>query len=298
MNDIDRRTFIKGSAVISAGLSHIVHTEANASKPLSIKYEAGMIIPTRNIGDQKISRLIIGGNPFSHIAHSEPLIYSDELFQHYLTHEKIIETLKLAVKQGIDTFLGRIDENVVAFLKLYYESTGYMMPWIGQTAKKPHRGATQQEIIENIQFAADNGAMGCYVQGESADYLVEQGKLDDIGSYLEYMRKTGMIAGVGAHDIATIEACEKAGIKTDFYMKTFNSLEYCCPHYARTVEFMSSVTVPWIAFKVLAAGRMQPNEGFREALKAKADFLCVGMFDFQVERNATLARELFERPDI
>jgi hypothetical protein len=293
MNDLNRRTFIKGSAAISAGLSHIVHAENSAPARKFDHPEQKTHIPLRAIGDKKIRRLLIGGNPFSYIAHSEPIIYSDELFKHYLTHEKIVETLILGKNNGIDTFLGRIDENVAAFLQLYRETTGQTMPWIAQTGKKPHQGASKQEIYDNIRFAADHGAVGCYLQGVSADYLVEKGKMDDIEDYLEYMRKAGMIAGVGAHDIATIEACEKEGIETDFYMKTLNSLEYCCPNYERTVEFMSSVTVPWIAFKVLAAGRMKADEGYKAALDAGADFLCVGMFDFQVERNAKLAVELF-----
>jgi len=58
------------------------------------------------------------------------------------------------------------------------------------------------------------------------------------------------------------------------------------------------VEKPWIAFKILAAGAIRPDSGFRYALQNGADFICVGMFDFQVEANARLVTNLvpqFER---
>jgi hypothetical protein len=57
---------------------------------------------------------------------------------------------------------------------------------------------------------------------------------------------------------------------------------------------MRSVDRPWIAFKVLGAGAIAPAVGFREALQAGADFLTVGMFDFQVRENAALLKGLCE----
>ena len=52
---------------------------------------------------------------------------------------------------------------------------------------------------------------------------------------------------------------------------------------------MRNVTKPWIAFKVLAAGAIHPSSGFKYAFDNGADFICVGMFDFQVRENAIIA---------
>jgi hypothetical protein len=60
----------------------------------------------------------------------------------------------------------------------------------------------------------------------------------------------------------------------------------------RTVAFMQEVGKPWIAFKVLAAGAIKPESGFKYAFQNGADFICVGMFDFQVEANAGLVRAM------
>jgi hypothetical protein len=60
----------------------------------------------------------------------------------------------------------------------------------------------------------------------------------------------------------------------------------------RTIAYMQEVQKPWIAFKTLAAGAIRPEYGFRYALENGADFICVGMFDFQVAQNVALVRDI------
>jgi hypothetical protein len=55
---------------------------------------------------------------------------------------------------------------------------------------------------------------------------------------------------------------------------------------------MRTSKTPWIAYKVLGAGAIKPAEGFRYAFANGADFLCVGMFDFQVDEDARIARDI------
>jgi len=47
--------------------------------------------------------------------------------------------------------------------------------------------------------------------------------------------------------------------------------------------------VPVMGFKVLAAGAIEPKDGFKWAYDNGADFICVGMFDFQVVSNVNIA---------
>ena len=44
-----------------------------------------------------------------------------------------------------------------------------------------------------------------------------------------------------------------------------------------------------MGFKVLAAGAIEPEDGFNWAFENGADFICVGMFDFQVVKNVNIA---------
>jgi hypothetical protein len=94
----------------------------------------------------------------------------------------------------------------------------------------------------------------------------------------------------------------------DFYMKTLHHRDYWslqtedqfvdvsdnkhdnywCLDPERTIDFMQTVNKPWIAYKVLAAGAIKPEVGFRHAFENGADFACVGMFDFQVVQDVNI----------
>jgi hypothetical protein len=43
-----------------------------------------------------------------------------------------------------------------------------------------------------------------------------------------------------------------------------------------------------MGFKVLAAGAIEPEDGFRWAFENGADFICVGMFDFQIVNDVNI----------
>jgi hypothetical protein len=58
-----------------------------------------------------------------------------------------------------------------------------------------------------------------------------------------------------------------------------------------TIDFMKTVKKPWIGYKVLAAGAIKPPEGFRFAFENGTDFVCAGMFDWQVRDNVVTAME-------
>ena len=139
------------------------------------------------------------------------------------------------------------------------------------------------------------------------DALVAQGRVDLIAKTVETVKAQGAIAGVSCHNLDVIEACEKAGVNPDFYMKTFHHHEYWSAGPKerndsvfeetpdKTIELMKTIDTPWVAFKVLAAGAIPPANGFEFAVRNGADFLCVGMFDFQVEEDAAIAKRIIEK---
>jgi hypothetical protein len=65
-----------------------------------------------------------------------------------------------------------------------------------------------------------------------------------------------------------------------------------CPFPDRTVEFVNRVNVPVMGFKVLAAGAIKPEDGFRWAFENGADFICVGMFDFQIVNDVNITIDI------
>ena len=104
--------------------------------------------------------------------------------------------------------------------------------------------------------------------------------------------------------------CDKAKLDVDFYQKTFHSHDYYtaprpdekgamgahdnswCSDPQAVIDFMAAVKKPWIAFKVLAAGAIPPRVAFPYAFNNGADFILVGMFDWQIEDDAKLARRV------
>ncbi len=263
-------------------------------------------IPTGRIGDLTISRLIMGENQFSGWSHSRDLKYLRDLFKAYATEDRILQTLALAEEAGVNTIIGG---GSAGYLKKHWNERGGKMQWIAQVHPKVN------DLTTNIKQATDNGAIGAYVQGGVGDSFVKGGRVDLLGEAVEFTRSQGLIAGIGGHSVEVPIAAEKAGINADFYMKTLHHGDYwsatpkdqrvdfnvdsgnlldhdniwaIAPE--RTIDFMRNVTKPWIAFKVLAAGAIHPSEGFKYAFDNGADFICVGMFDFQVRENVIIAQ--------
>jgi hypothetical protein len=130
------------------------------------------------------------------------------------------------------------------------------------------------------------------------------GRADDLGRAIELIRRNKVLVGIGAHRVSTLKACVKAGFETDFWMKTFHTKDYWsyrhpewndnafCLDAEETVEFMKNRPEPWIAFKTMAAGAVHPKEGFRYALENGADFVCAGMYDFQLVEDVNIALDV------
>ncbi len=262
-------------------------------------------MPTGTIGNVTLSRLIIGGNQFSGWSHSRDLKYLRDLFKAYATEERIMATLQQAEDSGVNAII----TSASGYLSRYWKERGGRMQWIAQV--HPKTG----DVKSDIKRAIDSGAIGAYVQGGVGDSFVKGGRVDLLGEAVAFIKDNGLIAGIGGHSIEVPMAVEKAGIQPDFYMKTLHHGNYwsATPPEERvefnvdsggpqdhdniwsiapekTIDFMRNVPRPWIGFKVLAAGAIHPREGFQYAFANGADFICVGMFDFQIRENAIIAR--------
>ena len=59
--------------------------------------------------------------------------------------------------------------------------------------------------------------------------------------------------------------------------------------------FMKEVKKPWIAYKVLGAGVIHPRDGFKYTFENGADFICVGMFDFQIREDVIITKRILSK---
>jgi uncharacterized membrane protein YphA (DoxX/SURF4 family) len=266
-------------------------------------------VPTGKIKNMEISRMIPGGNLIAGFAHARDLIYVSKWIKQYHSDEKVIETLWRFEDVGIKTVILRTDEQTIRILKKFW-SRGGKIQWLAQTYP-------DKDDFSNIRTAIDNGAEGAFVMGNIADKMVYNNQLEYLAKPVEFIRSQGLVAGIAAHAIHTPKSCIAHGIEPDFFMKTMHHDRYWSAHpkenrnefivneassldhnqqhdniwcvdAEETAAFFKDCNIPWIAYKVLAAGAINPEDGFKYAFANGADFICVGMFDFQVIDNANV----------
>ncbi len=301
---LDRRNFLMKSAAASTGAAlgfsfeerALLANRTSRSTATGSTNSKGM--PVGKIGNLTISRMFTGGNLISGFAHSRDLMYVSSLLKNYFTDEKVMETFELCEEVGINTAILRLDDHCIRIMNRYWNERGGKMQWIAQVKMK------QNDPTGEAKRAIDNGAVGAYVHGGVCDRFVEAGRVDLLGKAVDYIKSRKVIAGLGGHAVEVPMAAEKAGIDVDFYMKTLHSHNYWSAELQpendnvwsrtpeKTIEFMKTVKKPWIAYKVMAAGAIHPQQAFKYAYENGADFICAGMFDFQVREDMMIAKKV------
>ncbi len=268
-------------------------------------------LPVIDFCGRKVARLIIGGNPFSGNSHISA--EKDSEMMDYFTTERIKETLRKCIVNGINTAQLRGDRHVA---RLWHEfiQEGNQMNWIAQSASEICPYET------NISFIKRYGAYATYLHGTLTDNLFKAKEYSEIERRLSVIRKSGMAVGLGSHMPEVFEYAEAHHWDTDFYM--------CCVYNLSKIdrvssaitgvsnsgepfdeidrqvmfEFIKSTAKPCLAFKILGAGRRCTDindikSAFREAFTSikPIDAVIVGMFPKekdQVTENADIVRDL------
>jgi hypothetical protein len=259
--------------------------------------------------------LILGGNLMGGWAHARDLIYAENLFKAYNTEKKIFETLMIAEAAGINTI--NIGFPTGQLMWKYKKLTGSKIIVISQVAPNMQNG----DYFEQMNQAIDWGADIIQIQGNQCDWMVRDNRIDVLDKMIDRIRSQGYTAGMGAHSIEAFIACEEYGLVPDYYMKTMHHDRYWSAHPRenrvpfevdgkknlehdkwhdncfclfpeRTIDFVNRTKIPVMGFKVLAAGAIRPKDGFKWAFENGADFICVGMFDFQVVDDVNITIEV------
>jgi len=290
---------------------------AQAAEPAAAPASSAEM-PQGKIGNLSVSRMLLGGNLLTHYTHSRDLKYVYNLAAHYNTDEKILETLAVAEEHGINTLSIHTVPQALSVLRKHRRERGGKMQWIICSTVMPDQD--WEGYKRNIRELADDGTDAIYLWGVTADRLVAEGKVDWIAKAVEFAQEQGIPSGVGGHDIRVIVECEKQKVPTDFYIKTFHHHRYpsaprpdeltatireipgyWCLNPDEVIACMKTVEKPWIAFKVMAAGAIPPQDAFSYAFNSGADHVLAGMFDFEIADDAALIREILpgvqrERP--
>ena len=325
----DRRCFlargVMGAAAVGAAHASIEEKTLEAAvadgsaKPSGGKKPTTAIppgsLPCGKIGNVSLSRLFIGGNLIGGWAHSRDLMYASKLFTSYNTEAKIFETLELCQACGINTI--QLDPKCWDVVLKYNKNRSNKLQSMVCVPLKTDKTQMNDQIKRQI----DLGATLVYSHGGTTDtHMMNGGSMDAIAQMLELIKAQGVPAGVGGHSLNMPVECEKNKVGADYYVKTLHLDRYWsatpeegrkeydwmkrtpgdhdanndgmwCNNPEETVAFMEKVNKPWVAFKVMAAGAINPRVAFPHAYRNGADFVIAGMFDFQVEADVKIAMQ-------
>ncbi len=314
--NIGRRNFLRtslavgGAAVLGGSFEEKVlsaEIKSDKAEATNAPLPDALNLPKGKIKNLEISRVICGGNLIGGWAHSRDLIYVSPLVKAYHTDEKVFETFRLAERRGVNTVLTNPASDRA--INGYWKSGGKIQ-WISDCATA--------NMKDGIKRSVDNGAHAVYLQGGWCDKLVKDGDLGEIEKTLSFMQSQKVPCGLGAHCLETVRECVLAQFEPDFWVKTLHPDNYWsatpsqnrrifdevngnnkehelahdnmwCIDAKETIDYMASLKKPWIAFKTLAAGAIHPRRAFQWCFESGADFICVGMFDFQVVENTAIA---------
>jgi hypothetical protein len=302
------------AAAAGMGLNpNVLHAQDSEVATELLPFEQKRELPYGMIGDVKISRMMLGGNLIGGWMHARDLKYVGSLFRAYATEDKIIETLRIADENGINT----VFETGATHIARYNREYGRNMQFIPHIEVNINQN--EDDLKKHIESTVETGAAALYVWGISGDKLIQAGAVDQLSRAVEIAKTFGLPVGVGSHSLLVTKACEENDVPCDFYVKTLHEDDYpsatpkedreefmwfggehfydnmWCINPEETVAYMETVEKPWVAFKILAAGAYLPMHGFPYAFKSGADFIAVGMFDFQIEQNCQMIPRLVER---
>lgn len=260
------------------------------------------MLPLVTLGNAHISRLVIGGNPFSGNSHVSREM--DNEMMDFFTCARIKETLFRCMECGINAMQLRGDKHIIRMIR-EFRAEGGNMHWIAQTT--PESGSFEGSVRQ----MADAGAVAIYHHGTVTDALFKEGNYQEITKRLALIRKTGLPVGLGTHMPAVIEYAEENRWDIDFYMACVYNLSRVDrvsssvtgkanaeePFFESDIPVMyktiRSVNKPCLAFKILGATRRCQSQetvkaAFFEAFRniKDIDVVNVGMYPRETDQAA------------
>jgi len=224
------------------------------------------MLPSVDFYGKRVTRLILGDNPFTGHSYIHDEHPGEEMLDYY-TAEKVVCTLFEAEEYGINTYMALGDPFILRVIRQYRNEGGKMN--IMFQSFPP----VEFEVNLHQMMACDPVAI--YHQGGTLDYMCEEGKIDELRRRLELIRATGVKAGLGTHVPETVLMAERENWGMDFYMTCLYNARRTqrgqqsgfitgkpkqLVFYPEDPPFMyeaiRAVDKPCVAFKIFAGGQV------------------------------------------
>ena len=257
------------------------------------------MLPTVDFCGLRVTRLIIGANPFGGFSHQNK--ERDAEMVAYYTPERIRETWERARAAGINTMITNNETpHVIDTVRKYLAEDGPLQ-WIAQLSCRhlPNMEAA-------IDQAADIGCKAAYLHGGFIDGLYEKRDEETLVRWVNHARNRGIPIGTAGHHPDVHDWVDSLDI-VDFHVVCFfncGSLHSGRGHKFKladvfpAVECIQRLEKPCIGYKVLGAGRIDPQMGFEFAYEniKPGDVVNVGMHrgdnDNMVEENVAMVEDV------
>ncbi len=257
------------------------------------------MLPTVDFCGLTVTRLILGANPFGGFSHQNQERNAEMVA--YYTVDRIIETWERADGAGINTMITNNETpHVLEAVKRYHAAKGSLQ-WIAQLSCR-----TYADMFEAIDVAVDIGAKAAYLHGGVTDTAYLEKDEATLRSYIEHARSKGIPIGVAGHAPEVHDWVDSLDL-VDFHTVCFfncGSLhagkgeKFQLGDVFRAARCVARLRKPCIAYKIMGAGRIDPQMAFEYAFEniKPGDVVNVGMHrgdkDDMVEENAALVSRI------
>lgn len=245
----------------------------------------------------KVTRLILGANPFGGFSHQSE--QRDKEMLTYYTVERIKETWARAEAVGINTMVTNNETTHIIQAVREYLGDGGSLQWIAQV-----NGRNKPDLFKAVDEAVDIGCKALYFHGALVDESYRRKDAETVRTWCDYARSRGVPVGVAGHAPEAHLWVNSLNI-TDFHAVCFfncGSLHdgkggrFKLRDIVPAVECVRRIQKPCICYKVMGAGRIDPRMAFEYAFEGikPTDVVNVGMYrgdkDDMVEEDAAIVR--------
>ena len=301
-----RRDFLRALSATAAASGAALGQTARAAEEQPAR---GDPLPTIELGEHRVSRLIAGWNPIG--GHSHTTWNMAQFMREWFTVERTVEFLKHCESNGITAWQFDHTEKSVAVIRKLKE-LGSPMKLICLHAEKLLEAPVEKVI-------ADTDPIAVVHHGGVTDAKFRAGKSQQVHDFVKKVHDQGILAGVSAHNPECIKQIADEGWENDLFMTCFYYVTrpkqeqkeklgkamvgeaFFDSDPAEMTAVVRQVAQPCLGFKILAAGRSCWSKPAAEAcfrfafenLKA-IDGVIVGMFPVyrdEVADNAAHTRK-------
>ena len=279
------------------------------------------MLPVADFLGHKITRVILGDNPFIGNSYVPDTYPRKEMFDYYQP-DKVLEALFAAEESGINTYMALADNYLIRIFQQYRREGGKMNIMF-QTFPP-------MDLQASIYQMMDCEPIAIYHQGSTLEEFLYEGRKDYLLERLKLIRSTGVYTGIGTHVPEIVMQAEQEGWGMDFYMTCVYNYQNQRkgqksnfftnkPKYVvfypedppKMYEVIKKVDKPCIAFKIFAGGQVFNNKtpeevpGVVESVFETVydnikpnDVACIGVyqkFKDQLRENAEIAGKVLNR---